>query len=224
MVYFKCMGNGGGKITGTIRLTETEWNNLSVKDNNKIYYITNENDDMIIYTYQGNRRILNYKNDISDYEFWYEDLKYPRNMGGADYAYNYYWLDNGIKLNSTENLGRSWQLEFNASPQSGTSNDKVVIGTDTSSDQNIEIYYGGNNYATLYLYGKISVTIQNARDKDIIVKFENNVVTVTVDGVLTNTVNYTPVEDNNNYFVVGNYRNNYSFNGYINYVGFKWLS
>lgn len=225
MAWFKCVGNsGGGNISETVRLTETEWNNLSVKDNNKIYYVTNDNGDMVIYTYQGNRRILNYKNDISDYEFWYEDLKFPRNMSGADYAYSYYWLDHGIKLNSTENFGRSWQLEFNVSPQNGSSNENVVIGTTTSGDQNIEIYMGNTNNAMLYLYGKISAYIANARDKDVVIKFENNVVTVTVDGTLTNTINYTPTVDNNNYFVVANYRNYYCYSGIMKYIGFKWLS
>ena len=225
ILYGGVLSEGGvSEISEIVRLTETEWNNLSVKDNNKIYYVTNGNGDMVLYTYQGNRRILNYKNDISDYEFWYEDLKFPRNMGSADYAYSYYWLDNGIKLNSTENLGRSWQLEFNVSPENGTSRENAVIGTSTSDYQNIEIYMGNTNNAMLYLYGKISANIPNARDKDVIIKFENNVVTVTIDGVLTNTINYTPTEDNNNYFVVANYRDNYCYSGYMNYIGFKWLS
>jgi len=227
MAWYRCGGgSGSGRISSTVRLTETEWEALSNKDNSTIYYVTNANGDMVLYTYQGSERILNYKSAaaISDYEFWYEDLKFPRNMDSTDYAYSYYWLDHGIKLNSTENLGRSWQLEFNVSPENGTSRENAVIGTSTSDDQNIEIYMGGTNNAVLYLYGKISATIQNARDKDIVIKFENNVVTVTVDGTLTSTINYTPTVDNNNYFVVANYRNNYCYSGYMNYIGFKWLS
>lgn len=214
----------GGEISETVRLTETEWNNLSVKDNNKIYYITNDNGDMIIYTYQGNRRILNYKNDISDYVFWYEDLKFPRDMISADYAKEYYWLDNNIMLNSTENLGRSWQLEFNVSPQTGSSSEKVVIGTDTSSDQNVEFYITGAGSLCLYGQGFNDDNCGNVVNKNVIVKFENNIITVTVDNILVITKNYTPTVDNNNYFVVANYRDYYCFNGYMNYIGFKWLS
>lgn len=224
MSWFRCTGgNGGGsaEITETVFLTETEWNNLSVKDGSTIYYVTNENGDMVLYTYLGDKRILN-KSDISDYEFWYENLKFPRNMGSGNYAYNYYRLNHGIKLNSAENLGRSWQLEFNVSPQAGSSSENVVIGTDTSSGQNIEIYFSSSS-TTLSLYGKISATINNAADKDIIIKFENNVVTVSLDGVITNTINYTPTEDNTNNFVVANYRNYYCFSGIMKYIGFKWL-
>lgn len=229
MAWYKCIGNSGGggssEISEIVRLTETEWNNLSTKDNNKIYNVTNSNGDMIKKTYQGNRRILR-KSDISDYEFWYEDLRFPRYYISGDFAMQYYWINDGIQIFLNENLNRGWQLEFNVDPQS--SNENPIIGTASSNPssataptQNLEIYPRGSN---LLLYGKISAKIPNAIGEDVIIKYENGTVTVYVNDVVAYTTNFTPVADTDNYFIIGDYRNNYCFEGVMNYIGFKWLS
>ena len=226
MAWYKCIG-GSEKVTETVRLTETEWNNLSVKDNNKIYYVTNANGDMIRKTYQGNRRILR-KSDISDYEFWYEDLRFPRYYNSGDFARQYYWINDGVQIFLNENLNRGWQLEFNVDPQS--SNENPIIGTASSNPssataptQNLEIYPQGST-STLLLYGKISATIPNAIGEDVIIKYENGTITVYINDVVVYTTNFTPVADTDNYFIIGDYRNNYCFEGVMNYIGFKWLS
>jgi hypothetical protein len=198
-------------------------------DNSKIYLVTNNTGDMVKYQYQGSRRLLR-KQNISDYEFWYEDLMFPigmsSNSSGKLNSYEHYYINTWIQINSTANRGRPWQLEFcvNQMIGNGSSSEGVVFGTPTNSNQNFEFYLGSNNNLYLYGTGFNDDNCGDVQGKDVVMSYENDVLTVTVDGVVTKTKNYSPSSDDNvNTAYIANYRGNYCFSGMMNYIGFKWL-
>ena len=207
-------------------------------DSDKLYLITNSNGEMIKYNYLGNNRLTRYKTpeEIEDYEFWYEDLVFPMGMSSSSSDNNYYgnyWINSNIKLFSTENIDKNWQIEFNIKAQrgSGSSSDTVILGTPTNSSRYFEFFvsssgeklglYGADYNGTEYC-GEVNIT-----NKDVIIKYENKILTVTIDGTLVKTKDLSSRSvDNTNTFYVARYSSSrdYCFNGTMNYIGFKWLT
>lgn len=202
-------GSGGSNVSNVSKLTETEYANLSTKDNNTIYIITPDNrDDIILYQYQGNNRIVS--KDISDYEFWYENV----------YLSNSFSITTNVNIGGT-NYNRDWQIEMNLEKPFAANNIAIIGFENTSADFDQPSGYDLQGYN---LFGTSSQQIvQNFPDKDIIIKKENGTVTVTADGVQTFTSNVFDDIDAN-MILFNYYSGNYYWQGWINYIGFKWLS
>lgn len=200
---------GGSNVSNVSKLTETKYENLSTKDNNTIYIITPDNrDDIILYQYQGNDRITS--KDISNYEFWYENV----------YLSNSFSITTNVNIGGT-NYNRDWQIEMNLEKPFTASNITIIGFENINSDFDQS---SGYDLQGFNLFGTSSQQIvQNFPDKDIIIKKENGTVTVTADGVQTFTSNVFADIDAN-MILFNYYSGNYYWQGWINYIGFKWLS
>ena len=218
-------------INGVQTYKPSEFQALETKRDDIIYNITGETyDTRILETYQGNRRITQYKKDISDYEFWYEELTFT--SGALSLTATQNLIPTSVDINQTETLSRDWQIEFNASPlESGVttgSTEMPVIGNYNGSGNGvIEFYFSASSPSHFYLYGSSlnDDSIGDVRGKDVIIKKENGYIYAFVDGVQVYSRAYTPsVHSSSNPLDIGSYRRNYLFSGKIKYIGFKWLS
>lgn len=235
MAWYRCIGNSGGgssEISEIVRLTETEWNNLSTKDNNKIYNVTNSNGDMIRKTYQGNRRILR-KQDISDYEFWYEDLIFPDVLSVSNNNYHNnarnYAINTGIEIFSSSNYQKSFEIDFKVNPVFNTSDSHRygnIIAKNNYTSPEFQIYVDEQISGVGITNGSMDSRISNMFNKDIQYVFDrdNGNVKMYVDDVLTDTQSLTTSIEADNPLLIGLYGTYSPFNGIINYIGFKWLT
>ena len=226
MAFFKVTqkqsGGGGGQISEIVRVTQTEWASTT-PDTNKIYLVTTDNGKMILKQYQGNQRILR-KGDVSDYVFYYEDLVFADAYISGNY-YDDYYIPTGIILNSTDNINRDWQLEFSIT-RDEMGYEEPIIGTRSNGGTYLEIYTMGNS-DQLGIYGNFGDynRLGNINDgQDVVINCENNVWTVTVDGVQTMQRTITRSVDETNELIIGDYRAYYIFHKTMNYIGFKWLT
>lgn len=200
-----------GGISGIVRLTAAEYAALVSKNPTTLYLVTDATYTNVVEArYIGTTQISEYKNDLSDYEFWYENTFIP-----AGYSKQ-------TSINFTgANANKNWQFEINLAGR-GSSSECTLIGFATDSK---EIYWDSYGANTLKVYGDLFDTNGDITtafiNKDIIIKKENGVITVTTDGVQTFTSNTITATSNVKLF--NYYNDTYPFNGYINYFGFKWL-
>ena len=217
-------------IKGGMTLTKTEYNALETKDNTIIYNIVTEGRPFrVLEQYQGDRRITLYKDDVSDYEFWYEELMFPTNSVG-EFEAEQAAIVTTVDINNTETIDRDWQLEFYFTPNDnryGTSEYPVVGSLSGNGNGNIELYTQSSNLQGFWLYGSSlpDSNIGDIKNKDVKITVENHVFRLWADGELIYTKNdYNPGSHTSNPLTIGSYRMNYLFSGKIKYVGFKWLT
>lgn len=226
-VKTSCMaiGGGGQDISEIVRLTSTEYDALQTKDDTKLYQIgTSAASELITKSFQGNKRILR-KQDISDYEFWYEDLYFPYKYNSSDYI-----LPFGFGIETQENYQKNWQLEFKVTIPTGTdpnSSEFPVFGTVDSSGRYLEFYVSRNGTGFKIFSNDYSdSSVGNLSGTDVVVKREGNVLTISSDGVTTATLTWNGSSyDDSALMYIGRYKrsNLYLMSGFIEYIGFKWL-
>ena len=222
---------GGGeetKIDKIIELTETDYNALATKDPNTLYNVLTDSEALIKYSCLGSNRIVNNPN-ISQYEFWYENLFYAKGTaaGTSDLNPTIY---TGIKILSQSNINRDWQIEFNVIPiNDGGGSENAVIGVTASSGNNRFEMYTKKENSNLYLYGIFGndSNLGDISNKDVVLTKSNNTVTCTIDGTQVSTKAWdasNTSESDDLAINIGSMRNFHTFCGLINYIGFKWLS
>lgn len=220
-----------------VNLTYTDWNALVTKDKYTLYNVFTDRESTIIWkTFLGDKRILCYKdeNDLSDYEFWYENLWFGYTNGASSYARYQSIINTGIKIRSAANINRDWQLEFNCEPthtnKSGGSESPIIGSYGSSSPNYYELYTKhSDTNDNLYPYGCIGndSSLGSITNKDVIIRKVNNVITYIVDGVEVRTYNWnssSTTESDDYQMVIGYYRQSHFFEGNMKYIGFKWLS
>lgn len=182
-------------------------------DPNTLYNLLDDaTKKFVIATYLGSNRITS-NPDIDDYEVWFENF-YPLVMNEK---YN-----TGIILGG-DNENRDWQIEFNIkrSPDDGECSLITVY------NENREVYTQNNNlvfYNYLFNNGYGSTTIvSDYGDKDIIIKKENGLLTVSVEGTVVYSID-DYVMPTKALCLFRYYTDSYAWPGIINYFGFKWLS
>ena len=218
------------KVRGCITLTKEEYNALTEKDNAIIYNIVDAGRPFrVLEQYQGDKRVTLYKDNVSDYEFWYEELTFPTQSTG-DFDADQAAIVTEVDINSTETINRDWQLEFRFVPNAngyGTSEYPIVGSFSSSGSGLVEFYTQSSSLNGFWLYGSSlsDNNIGDMRDKDVMIKVESHVLTVYADGELIYTKSdYSPSSHESNPLTIGSYRMNYLYSGKIKYVGFKWLS
>ena len=234
-VKTSCIAIGGSTdISEVARLTETEWSNLQIKDNNKIYLICNDQKDMVRKMYQGDRRILK-KEDISDYEFWYEDLRFPYYLNtstGTAYSADRYAFDTEINPFSNDNKERSFEIDFKIiNAILGHSYGNIIANHAYDSSKVFQIYYYEGESKVGFGFqqsGDHNTSSTSVLNKDIRMVFDRTesptvTVNIYIDNVLDSTFIVTNFEYSNNALRIGLYDNYSPFNGCIDYIGFKWL-
>lgn len=217
-------------IKGGITLTKTEYNALETKDDKIIYNIVDiDRPFRVLEQYQGDKRITLYKDNVSDYEFWYEELTFPTNSAG-EFEPEQAAIVTTVDINNEETINRDWQLEFYFTPNDngyGT-NEYPIIGSLSSSGSGlIELYTQLSNLQGFWLYGSSlpDSNIGDIKNKDVKITVENHVFRLWADGELIYTKNdYNPGSHTSNVLTIGSYRMGYLFSGKIKYIGFKWLS
>ena len=231
IVYGGGIVDGSEQINEVVRLTQTEYDNLATKYNNKLYLITNSNKDMIYKQYQGNRRILR-KQDISDYEFWYEDLIFPDVLSVSNNNYHNnarnYAINTGIEIFSSSNYQKSFEIDFKVNPVFNTSDSHRygnIIAKNNYTSPEFQIYVDEQINGVGITNGSMDSRISNMFNKDIRYVFDrdNGNVKMYVDDVLTDTQSLTTSIEADNPLLIGLYGTYSPFNGTINYIGFKWL-
>lgn len=217
-------------VKGGITLTKTEYNALETKDNAIIYNITTEGRPFrVLEQYQGDKRITLYKDNVSSYEFWYEELTFPTQSTG-DFGPDQAAIVTEVDINSTETVDRDWQMEFCFVPNEngyGTSEYPVIGSFNGSGSGVVEFYTQKSSLNGFWLYGSSlpDNNIGDMRNKDILIKVENHVFKLWADETLIYTNNdYNPGSHESNPLIIGSYRMNYLYSGKIKYIGFKWLS
>lgn len=217
-------------VKGGITLTKTEYNALETKDNSIIYNIVDINRPFrVLEQYQGDKRITLYKDDVSSYEFWYEEVTFPTTSAG-EFEPEQAAIITTVDINNTETINRDWQLEFYFTPNDngyGTSEYPIIGSFASSGSGRIELYTQPSNLQGFWLYGSSlpDSNIGDIKNKDVKVTVENNVFRLWADGELIYTKNdYNPGSHESNPLTIGSYRMGYLFSGKIKYIGFKWLS
>lgn len=210
---------GGAGNVSTMLISESDFDNLSVKDGNTVYEVYhNTFGTQILTRYQGDKRIINYKQDISEYEFWYEDvacIQKPDNKSGDTSEI----VNTGITWN--EFISNDWQIEFNATSVLNSS-ESAIIGSNTSG--NLEIYFVSTN--SLYIYGfgpDRAMTDCNGADMKITFNHTTKETNVYKNDVLIDTFTASASSSSSAYIQLFDYRDNYKFLGIVKYIGFKWL-
>lgn len=194
-------------------------------DSDKIYLVTNKNGDMVRKQYQGIKRILR-KEDISDYEFYYEDLYFPASLDVQSSVYNSarnYAIDTGIELFSNENYQKSFEIVFKVNPHLSQSYGNIFAKNNYTTPS-FQIYCSNDNkigitYNTDHIYNDCA-----GKDIKIIVDRINNEYKFYADNVLIDTQSITNWTENNNSSLIGLYGVYSPYNGFIEYIGFKWLT
>lgn len=230
-----CMaiGGGGTDISEMVRLTEAEWSNLQTKDEDKIYLICNDQKDMIRKMYQGNRRILK-KEDISEYEIWYEDLWFPYYLAtssGYTYSADRYAFDTDLEPFSSENYQRSFEVCCKINPILNQNYGNIMASHSYRSNKVFQFYFyrSDNGIGTAFKSDGNTIEISSdCRNKDlrmVVDRSNQNACTVSIyiDDVLAGSAEFTNFTDSDNPLRIGLYDTYSPFNGYIDYIGFKWL-
>lgn len=206
-------------ISKTALISETDFANLSTKEDDTLYEVYHNNfGTQIIERYQGSKRILNHKQDISEYEFWYEDvacIQQPRNKSSDTSEI----VNTGITWDDF--ISHDWQIEFNATSMLNSS-ESAIIGSNTSG--NLEIYFGSTN--NLYIYGfgpDRAMTDCNGADIKITFNHTTKETNVYKNDVLIDTFTASASSSSSAYIQLFDYRDNYKFLGIVKYIGFKWL-
>ncbi len=234
-----CMAiEGGGSVTLPTKFwqgNQTDYDNLSVYDDNTLYYVilpynvrsSSSSDFNPTYRiYIGSNQVFPVKKDGYDYVL--EDITFP-DAGNNDYK-----IPTGINIINADNCERDWQLEFKAETGANPSisGDYVIIGGQRISSGLWEIYL--NSSGDLYLFGhgvSDSRYCQGANNHDIKIIRDSGTLYVYKDDVLENTITGYYQKDeqtgnNKDYsWMVNFYSGNgqYRFPGTIHYLKFKWL-
>lgn len=213
------IATGGAGDVSTMLISESDFDNLDVKDGNTVYEVYhNTFGTQILKKYQGDKRIINYKQDISEYEFWYEDVAciskpYDKSSDSSEI------VNTGITWN--EFISNDWQIEFNVTSMLNSS-ESAIIGSNTSG--NFEIYFNSSN--NLYIYGfgpDRAMTDCNGADIKITFNHTTKETKVYRNDVLIDTFTASASGSSSAYIQLFDYRNNYKFLGIVKYIGFKWL-
>lgn len=225
MAFYPCnigSGSSGVNIQKMVQLTESEFNSLATKSDDTIYIVTNTDKNLHLYTYQGERRILNYidESELSDYEFWFEDVYYLHNVGSTGAAH----IDVPLAIFDAENAGRDFEIRIACNPVSGDYN---YLLSDASENYSLRINH--NSYPNQIIsHGNFNESGTNNEwlsyvyDTEFIYKRVNNNIQIWSDGVM---IDQWPARTytGNSTLQIG-YWSNYYFYGNIKYIGFKWLS
>lgn len=225
MAYYRCNGAGssGVNVQKMVELTESEFNALVSKSDDAIYIVTNANRNLHIYTYQGDRRILNYidESELSEYEFWYEDVYYINNIISTGNAA----IEIPLAIFAAENAGRDFELRFSCNPASGQQYNYIISDVNEDFALRIDTRYYPDQ---VILHGAFNETDTNNKwlnytyGTEFIYKRVNNNIQIWSGGSM---IDQWPARSytSNLTCVIGNY-SNYYFNGNLKYIGFKWLS
>lgn len=224
MAYFRCGGGGsdGVNIQKMIQLTESEFNSLVTKSDDTIYIVTNANKNLHLYTYQGDRRILNYidESELSDYEFWYEDIYYINNISSTGNAA----IEIPLSIFAAENAGRDFEIRLACNPVNGEynyilsdENENYSLRINQNSYPNQIISHGAFNEA-----GTNNKWLNYTYGTEFIYKRVNGNIEIWSDGTMIDQWSARGFT-NNSTCKIGNY-SRYYFYGNIKYIGFKWLS
>lgn len=222
MAYYRCGGGGLPEIRKVNILTESEYSLLN-PSSDEIYSVSLDSNIWFnIKNYQGNKRLLNHLpvgTDLSEWEFWFEDLRYGRPINPLQY------FTTQLQLFLSANAGRDFELRFNATPD--TSSQNFYLITDTSEDYSIRINdrdYPNKIIVHKYLNSSGSGNVMYTYNygDDVIIKRENGIITININGTIVDTYTaYTAT--NGNYTNIGGYSTYYD-GGYIKFIGFRWLS
>lgn len=216
---------GNAQISKVIKLSETEYSNLSTKDNNKIYEVYNDNFNnsqppFITKIYQGDNRIISNLpsgTTLNDWEFWYEDLYYY----SSNITYNKIENDN-LKIFSTDNANRDFELIFSGVPISGYYNGIIYSKTGTSFECRINHRDYPNNVIVAGLFNDNGFrTISYTYGDEFKLQRISGTYSAYDNGALITT--YSQQSGNNENGCYIGCGNNNSFQGNINYMGFRWL-
>lgn len=224
MAYYHCNGSGsaGVNVQKMVQLTESEFNALVTKSDDTIYFVMNENKNLHLFTYQGDRRILNYidESELSDYEFWYEDVYFMSNIDSTGTAK----IDVPLAIFAEENAGRDFEIRLSCVPISGVDN---YLISDISANYSLKINH--NSYPNKIISsGVLNEAGTNTKwlsynyGSEFIYKRVNNNVEIWSGGTMIDT---WPARsyNNNQTCTIGSF-SYYYFYGNIKYIGFKWLS
>lgn len=213
------IATGGAGNVSTVLISESDFDNLSVKNGNTVYEVYhNTFGTQILRKYQGDKRIINYKQDISEYEFWYEDvacIQKPDNKSGDTSEI----VNTGITWDDF--ISHDWQIEFNATSMLNSS-ESAIIGSNTSG--NLEIYFGSTNNLYIYGFGP-DRAMNDCNGADIKITFNHTTKETNVyrNDVLIDTFTASASSSSSAYIQLFDYRDNYKFLGIVKYIGFKWL-
>ena len=248
MAYFRCgSGNsgGGGGLSVPTNVwygTQSQFDDISTKDNNTLYYIQKRSYHGNIngtYTstidgiYIGNTKLYPIVKDGWDYVI--ENVYFPDTNPTGLYNVDYE-LNTGLQVNSAENKDRDFQIEFKAtlSTTASLSGDQLLFGCGTSASS----YYSIFREVYLNTSGALCISGNNINDTSYVndcsghdMKFifsrANNSLEIYKDGTLATTLNNIGTVTASDYdfdLGISRYNNNYRFHGTLNYFKFKWLT
>ena len=151
----------------------------------------------------------------TSYDYYIENVNLANN--------NY--IDTQIPIFSSDNINRDWQIDFKM--HTSASGEKPYIGTSQRSGKTIELYLD-NSGTHLYMEEggfPDSPLASSIEDKDVTITMISNVITIKADDdiVIQKTTNQNT---GSNTLLIGKYvgGNEYHYNGYCDYFGFKWLT
>lgn len=217
-IYKTKVISSGGSVSKTQLISETDFANLSTKDSDTLYEVYhNDFGTQIVGRYQGDKRILNYINDTTGYEFWYEDvacISHPNNKESNQ-------SETIDLMDWNDFIARDWQLEFNATSLLNAS-ESCVFGTTSSA---LEIYFNSSNNLCIYGFGPdTGISGCNGHDVKITFNHTTKETNVYCDDVLVQTFTATANSESGTRVQLFNYRSGrYLFFGIVKYIGFKWL-
>ena len=222
IVYGGGIIDGSGQINEIVKLSETEWGNLSTKDDNKIYEVYNNSSNPRFYTkiYQGENRILSKLpsgTSLNDWEFWYEDLYYYQ----SSLIYNKI-EDTNLKIFSSSNSNKDFELVFSGTPTSGYYNG--IIYPNSNSQFECRINHGNypNNIIVTGLFNDSGFRyIPYTYGSDFKLQRINGIYTAYVGGAIVDTYSQSSGSSESGCYI--GCGNNSSFTGTIDYIGFRWL-
>lgn len=236
MAWYKCIGSSGGGTlpTGMWYGTKSQFDAISVKNPNVIYYVKRlsggylERNADLRGIYVGDTQI--FPPSKNGYDLWVENLFFPdtneSGLQNIDYQF-----DTGLAFCSADNVDRDWQMEFKAtlSTTANLSGDQTIIGCGSNGSYLSSVYF--NTSGGLCVYGAgISdgqkVADCNGHDIKFVFSRANNSMEIYRDGTLETTLTEIGSVTASDQYELGfsKYSNSYRFHGTINYFKFKWLS
>lgn len=194
----------------------SDFTSLSTKDSDTLYNILVDNTSRLSAVYVGDTLMSAY--DPSDYDYLAISI--------FSSGYSLSDRDTGIKLFSTANINRDWEMEFSCRINTSASGDKSVVGIGSGNNFRMYVEYTSNGLQIGIPSASITFSGISYQDGDIF-KFvrESTDLKLYKNDTLVDTKTFNPASTNeNDTLQLGQYGSNAQdfMKGYIEFFAFKF--
>lgn len=214
--YLNTAKSGGVNITATWYGTIEQYDLIEVKDPNCLYIVNYNN--FIIEEYINNKRVYPYD---------------PNTIVENIYTREAFSYDTGIELLSANVNSHDWEITINLNINLASGQRCALgCGTNGSFDPAFELYIYNSTILKFLRRGTDGTTSTSVidlgsslYDKDIIMKKENGMITITCEGTVIYSGTWQLVANINEHLFIGTYQaNKIYWSGFIKYVKFRYLT